>query len=119
MQLSDQWVLITGGARGLGQAIVRALSREGAGVVINYHRSDAAAQALADELGPRAIALQADVTDAAAVHTAHRHADEGCDGCHTDTQPLTVAMWRLHPRVAVIGVLCPDCLTPNPDKENH
>ncbi len=67
MLLSDQWVLVTGGARGLGQAITRAVAREGAGVVINYHRSDAAAQALAEELGPRAIALQADVTDAAAV----------------------------------------------------
>jgi len=51
-----------GHRRRLGQAIVRALAREGAGVVINYHRSEAAAQALADELGPRAIALQADVT---------------------------------------------------------
>lgn len=67
MLLSEQWVLVTGGARGLGQAITRALAREGAGVVINYHRSAAAAQALADELGPRAIALQADVTDAAEV----------------------------------------------------
>ena len=67
MQLSEQWVLVTGGARGLGQAITRALAREGAGVVINYHRSAAAAQALAEELGPRAIELQADVTDAAAV----------------------------------------------------
>ena len=67
MLLSEQWVLVTGGARGLGQAITRAVAREGAGVVINYHRSDAAAQALAEELGPRAIALQADVTDAAAV----------------------------------------------------
>jgi len=67
MQLSKQWVLVTGGARGLGQAIARALTREGASVVINYYRSEAAAQALADELGPRAIALQADVTDAAAV----------------------------------------------------
>lgn len=67
MLLSEQWVLVTGGARGLGQAITRAVAREGAGVVINYHRSEAAAQALAEELGPRAIALQADVTDAAAV----------------------------------------------------
>lgn len=67
MQLSEQWVLVTGGARGLGQAITRALAREGAGVVINYHRSEAAARVLVEELGPRAIALQADVTDAAAV----------------------------------------------------
>ena len=67
MQLSEQWVLVTGGARGLGQAITRALAREGAGVVINYLGSEAAARALAEELGPRAIALQADVTDAAAV----------------------------------------------------
>ncbi len=67
MQLSEQWVLVTGGARGLGQAITRALAREGAGVVINYLRSEAAALALAEELGPRAVALQADVTDAAAV----------------------------------------------------
>ena len=67
MQLSEQWVLVTGGARGLGQSITRTLAREGAGVVINYLHSDAAAQALAEELGPRALALQADVTDSAAV----------------------------------------------------
>ena len=67
MHLTEQWVLVTGGARGLGQAITRALAREGAGVVINYLGSEAAARALAEELGPRAIALQADVTDAAAV----------------------------------------------------
>lgn len=76
MQLSEQWVLVTGGARGLGQAITRALAREGAGVVINYHRSAAAAQALAEELGPRAIALQADVTDAAAVQHLFAAAQE-------------------------------------------
>ncbi|SDM10186.1 3-oxoacyl-[acyl-carrier protein] reductase [Oryzisolibacter propanilivorax] len=76
MQLSEQWVLVTGGARGLGQAITRALAREGAGVVINYHRSEAAAHALADELGPRAVALQADVTDAAAVQRLFAQARE-------------------------------------------
>jgi len=76
MQLSEQWVLVTGGARGLGQAITRALAREGAGVVINCHRSAAAAQALAAELGPRAIALQADVTDAAAVQRLFAQARE-------------------------------------------
>lgn len=76
MQLSEQWILVTGGARGLGQAITRALAREGAGVVINYHQSEAQARALADELGPRAIALQADVTDTAAVQRLFATAQE-------------------------------------------
>lgn len=76
MLLAEQWVLVTGGARGLGQSITRALAREGAGVVINYHRSDQAAAALAEELGPRAIALQADVTDAAAVQRLFAQARE-------------------------------------------
>ncbi|REM98984.1 SDR family NAD(P)-dependent oxidoreductase, partial [Mycobacterium tuberculosis] len=39
MQLSQQLVLVTGGARGLGQHLVRAFVREGAQVVINYHAS--------------------------------------------------------------------------------
>ncbi|HEY0200194.1 MAG TPA: 3-oxoacyl-ACP reductase [Burkholderiaceae bacterium] len=76
MQLSEQWVLVTGGARGLGVAITRALAREGAGVVINYLSSERAALALAEELGPRAIALQADVTDAAAVQRLFAAAHE-------------------------------------------
>lgn len=76
MQISEQQVLVTGGARGLGAHISRAVAREGAGVVINYHRSDKAAAALAEELGPRAMALQADVTDAAAVQRLVREAQE-------------------------------------------
>lgn len=75
--LADQVVLVTGGARGLGAAIVRAFAREGARVVINYFHSRAAAEALAAELGERAIALPADVRDAAAVasmiQTAQSH----------------------------------------------
>jgi len=76
MLIAEQWVLVTGGARGLGNAITRALAREGAGVVINYHRSDKAAAALVEELGPRTIALQADVTDTAAVHKLFAQAQE-------------------------------------------
>jgi 3-oxoacyl-[acyl-carrier protein] reductase len=63
MQISQQLVLVTGGARGLGVAIVRALHREGAKVVINYRQSGEAAAMLAAELGERAVACQADVTD--------------------------------------------------------
>lgn len=67
MRLSEQHVLVTGGARGLGAAITEALAREGASVIVNYRRSDAQAKALAERLGPKVIPIQADVTDQAAV----------------------------------------------------
>ena len=63
MQLSQQLVLVTGGARGLGQHLVRAFAREGAQVLVNYLHSADAAGALAADLGPAALAVRADVTD--------------------------------------------------------
>lgn len=62
MQINNQWVLVTGGARGLGEAITRALLREGANVVVNYFSSESRAKALAEEFSGRVVALQADVT---------------------------------------------------------
>ena len=58
MQISQQLVLVTGGARGLGVAIVRALHREGAKVVINYRQSGEAA-ALGQRRGLAAAAVRA------------------------------------------------------------
>lgn len=70
MRIDEQIVLVTGGARGLGVEIVRAFAREGACVVVNYRRSDAAATDLVRELGgDRAVALRADVTDDDEVRT--------------------------------------------------
>lgn len=63
MRIDEQIVLISGASRGLGAAIARAFAREGARVVINYNRSEAAARALVDELGDRVVALRADVSD--------------------------------------------------------
>lgn len=65
--INQQIVLVTGGARGLGEHISRAFLREGASVVINYHKSQKAAEALAAEFEGRALAIQADISDAAAV----------------------------------------------------
>lgn len=62
--LTDQIVLVTGGARGLGAAISRAFLAAGARVVINYRSSEDAAQALADEFPERALAVAADVRNA-------------------------------------------------------
>ncbi|KRG66131.1 3-ketoacyl-ACP reductase [Stenotrophomonas humi] len=77
MQLSDQLVLITGAGRGLGAALARAFVREGASVIVNFCSSRDAANALASELGSRALALQADVRDRqqvdAMIATAEAH----------------------------------------------
>ena len=62
-------VIVTGGARGIGRAIAEELGREGARVVVNYAKSKEAAEELATQLqqkgSPEAVAIQADVSDAA------------------------------------------------------
>lgn len=72
MRLKDQNALVTGGSRGIGRAIVQAFAAEGAKVAFVYRGSRDAAEALAAEInskGGKAIAVQADVADAASVET--------------------------------------------------
>jgi 3-oxoacyl-[acyl-carrier protein] reductase len=68
--LRGRTALITGGSRGIGAAISRALAQAGAAVAINYHERADHAQRLADELrntNVSAITVQADVSQADAV----------------------------------------------------
>ncbi|MFW0793278.1 3-oxoacyl-ACP reductase [Gordonia sp. CPCC 205515] len=65
--IAERVVLVTGGGRGLGVHLVRAIAAEGARVVINYRRSADAARSLADEIGSSAISVEADITDRSAV----------------------------------------------------
>jgi 3-oxoacyl-[acyl-carrier protein] reductase len=70
MRLKDRIALVTGGSRGIGRAIAKAFAAEGAQVVIVYRGSQAAADALVEEIkqaGGTAFANQADVADNAAV----------------------------------------------------
>ena len=58
--LKGKGVLVTGGAGGIGSAIVRAFADEGAQPAVHYRSSEAAARALADEVST--AALRADLT---------------------------------------------------------
>src|SRR5699024_11423271 len=77
MNLPEQLVLVTGGARGLGRCIVEAFASEGSRIVINYRESAQAAEELAATIGPeRAVAIQADITDPVAVGGLFKAAQE-------------------------------------------
>lgn len=63
LPLAGKRALVTGGARGIGAAIVRRLAADGADVALTYEKSAGAAEALAAEIratGRKAAAIQAD-----------------------------------------------------------
>jgi 3-oxoacyl-[acyl-carrier protein] reductase len=65
MELTGRVALVTGGAGGIGGAVVRGLAKAGiAGIAINYRKSAKEAEELASEIergGVKALAIQADV----------------------------------------------------------
>ncbi len=69
MKLKDKVAIVTGGARGIGEAIVRAYAAEGAHVAIADVEIDKA-KALAADLGGNAIAIRLDVRDAGSIDAA-------------------------------------------------
>ena len=66
MSTQQQVLIVTGGSRGIGAAIVRAAAGEGYATCFSYLRDDAAAARLVEELGSsgsRALAIRGDVAD--------------------------------------------------------
>jgi NAD(P)-dependent dehydrogenase (short-subunit alcohol dehydrogenase family) len=65
IDLSGKTVLVTGGSRGIGAAIVRALAKAGAKVILHYAKSRGPAEAIRDTIGPRSCRLiAADLAEA-------------------------------------------------------
>lgn len=83
--------IVSGGASGLGEAVVRRLHAEGLHVTI-ADRDEQRGSGLADELGERAEFAAADVTDEAQTAAAVRSAAHAADGLRVSMSCAGVGM---------------------------
>jgi 3-oxoacyl-[acyl-carrier protein] reductase len=70
MRLANQPAIVTGGSRGIGRAVCKALAAEGARVAVVFRGHQEAADQLVQEItqaGGKAIGIQCDVADRASV----------------------------------------------------
>jgi len=109
VDLGGRNALVTGGSKGIGAAIAKALADSGANVAVNYNTSAAEAEKMAVQFqntGIKAAALQADVSDAAQAERLVRQAEQALGGAidilvnnaggqvrQSSVQEMEVALW--------------------------
>jgi 3-oxoacyl-[acyl-carrier protein] reductase len=115
MRFDGQAAIVTGGARGIGEAIARRLASEGASVMIADIDEAEASQA-AGKIGERAVAQRLDVTDPASWEAAMRAGldrwgridalvnNAGIAGRSAPIWELSVAEWQQVVDIDLTGV---------------
>jgi 3-oxoacyl-[acyl-carrier protein] reductase len=99
-KLDGKAALITGASRGIGRAIAETYGREGARIAVNYTADASAAEATVKAIcaaGGEAVALQADVTDSAALRGLFEQAESAFGG-------LDIVVANAHPGMG-LGLL--------------
>jgi 3-oxoacyl-[acyl-carrier protein] reductase len=96
--LMGKRALVTGGSRGIGAAIARALAANGADVALTYQSAADRAQAVLEEiraLGQKGIAIQADSADPAAIKRSVDEAVAGLGGLDILVNNAGIARYSL------------------------
>jgi NAD(P)-dependent dehydrogenase (short-subunit alcohol dehydrogenase family) len=91
--LTGRTALVTGGSRGIGRAICLRLARDGADIILHYHRNRAAAEKVAVEIGCEVRLVHADAGSFAEVEAMFR----GLSGISIDFLVNNAGVWRASP----------------------
>jgi 3-oxoacyl-[acyl-carrier protein] reductase len=97
MSLVGKRALVTGGSKGIGAGIARALAREGADVAVNYHSDRAGAEEVARQigaLGRKAVALGANVGQVADCQRLVREAADAFGGLDILVNNAGITLWE-------------------------
>ncbi|WP_179672681.1 SDR family NAD(P)-dependent oxidoreductase [Duganella sp. 1224] len=96
--LAGKRALVTGGSRGIGAAIARALAENGADVALTYQSAAERAQAVVasiEESGRKGMAIQADSADPAAIRRSVEEAVAGLGGLDILVNNAGIARYNL------------------------
>lgn len=96
--LAGKRALVTGGSRGIGAAIARALAEQGADVALTYQSAAGHAQAVVaaiEEQGQKGCAIRADSADPAAIRRAVDEAVKGLGGLDILVNNAGIARYSL------------------------